>query len=351
MTNGAEALTAHPPVKSRVTLKHVATAAGLGVTTVSDILNGSATGRTRYARETQDKVHKVVAELGYIVDRAAQQLRRGRSGTVGLLLTRHLHDASMAHTLGLAEDALRARGYNLMLAVGHGTSVADRLEQLRQERVEGIVFGPAYGPNDVAPLDALTVPAAVFGGVCDGRYDEAHVDHPAARRLAVAHLLDLGHRRVGFLELHPHEAPLLADVGVADGGDWWVPVQAHRDATAIHGDATAFARRWLSADPATRPTALLCHDDHTATVALSALWAAGVRVPTDLSVVGLGNQAHTRYTVPPLTTVDLHGERQLRAAVDLLLERLKSPDDPAAARSVDPELVVRQSTAPAREPV
>ena len=343
----------HHAPRPRVTLKHVATAAGLGVTTVSDILNGAEAGRTRYARETQERVHKIVAELGYIVDRAAQQLRRGRSGTVGLLLTRHLHDAFFARTLNLAEDGLHRRGYNLMLAIGHGQTVAERLEHLRQERVEGIIFGPAYDAADVLPLDALNVPAVVFGGRCDGRYDEAYIDHPAARRAAGRHLLDLGHRRVGFLGLHtpkvataPDDATVLAELGLARS-DWWAVEPATQEAGAIYERAAAWAGRWRAASPGERPTAVLCHDDHTATIALSAFWAAGLRVPADVSVVGLNNMAGTRYTVPPLTTVDLHAERQMAAAVDMVVERLTHPDDPPASVAIAPELVVRASTAAA----
>ena len=340
----------HPPGRTRVTLKHVAEATGLGVTTVSDILNGSDAGRTRYAKGTQERVHKVVAELGYIVDRAAQQLRRGRSGVVGLLLTRHLHDAFFARTLDLAEAELRRRGYHLMLAIGHGPTVADRLEQLRQERVEGILFGPAYDADDVRPLDALNVPAVVFGGRCGGRYDEAYIDHAAARRLAAQHLLDLGHRRIGFLGLHtPKSADVAGDAAVlrelgVEETDWWQPDAGSQDAAAVYEQATAWATRWAAAPAGDRPTAVLCHDDHTATLALSAFWAAGVRVPADVSVVGLNDTPGARYTVPPLTTVDLHAERQMRAAVDMVVERLTHPDDAAAAVCVAPELVVRAST-------
>ncbi len=336
--------------KHRVTLKHVAQASGLGVTTVSDILNGRDGERTRYSKQTQAKVHRVVAELGYTVDRAAQQLRRGRSGVVGLLFTRHLLDSFFARTLDLAEGELRRRGYNLMLAIGHGHGVEDRVEQLRQERVEGIIFGPAYDVDDVAPLLASDVPAVVFGGKCGGRFDEAYIDHAAARRLAVQHLLGLGHRRVGFLELHRSKSPAVEDdaarlaaMGVG-GGDWWVPDSGTQDAAAVYDAAAAFARRWQAADPADRPTAVLCHDDHTAAVALSAFWAAGVRVPADLSVVGCNDVPTARYLVPPLTTVDLHVERQMAAAVDLLVDRLAHPDSPAAAVRVEPELVVRAST-------
>ena len=238
-----------------------------------------------------------------------------------------------------------------MLAVGHGHTVAERLEHLRQERVEGIIFGPAYDPDDVLPLDPLNVPAVVFGGRCGGRYDEAYIDHTAARRAAADHLYGLGHRRVAFLELHrpksptaPDDAAVLTDAGLG-GRDWWLPESGTQDGEAIFAAAAAFAARWRGADAADRPTAVVCHDDHTATIALSAFWAAGVRVPADLSVVGLNNMPSAAFTVPPLTTVDLHAERQMAAAVDMVIHRLAHPDDPPAATAVSPELVVRASTA------
>jgi DNA-binding LacI/PurR family transcriptional regulator len=325
------------PGRPRVTLKHVAEACGLGVTTVSDILNCREGERSRYSRPTQEKVHRVVAEMGYAVDRAAQQLRRGRSGTIGLLLTRQQHEASFAHTLGWAEDELRVRGFKLMLANGHGPTVEAQLAHLREGRVEGIIFGPAYDADELAPLDVMDVPAVVFGGWCGGRYDEAYVDQATARQLAVDHLRNAGHGRIATFE------PDDAGMGGDDAG-WRVTADA-REPESVFATAMTFARRWVAAEPGHRPTALLCHDDHTAAIALAALWQAGVRVPEDLSVVGCGDTAAAPYLVPPLTTVDLRSQQQMVMAIGLLVHRLSNPDDPAATRRIEPQLVVRGSTA------
>ena len=336
--------------RRRVTLKHVAEASGLGVTTVSDVLNGREAGRTRYSRATREKVERVVRELGYTVDRAAQALRRGRSGVVGLLLTRHLSDAFFGLIVDRVEQLLRDRGFDLQLAIGQGKGVEERMEQVRRERVEGLIFGPAYDAEDLACLGDFAGPVVVFGAPCAaGKYDEVVIDHFAARRLVAEHLLSRGHRRVAFLELHrpkvagvPVEADRLRAVGLT-GEDWWRPDHGTQDPAVLHAAATAFADRWLAAERADRPTALMCHDDHTAAIALSALWDRGVRVPADVSVVGLNDMPTARYLVPPLTTVDLHVERQMAAAVDRLAERIADPSVPPRTVRVDPELVVRRS--------
>ncbi len=336
--------------RRRVTLKHVAEASGLGITTVSDVLNGPEAGRARYSRETREKVERVVRELGYTVDRAAQALRRGRSGVVGLLLTRHLHDAFFGLVVDRVEQLLRDRGFDLQLAIGQGKGVEQRMQQIRRERVEGLIFGPAYDAEDLACLGEFDGPVVVFGSPCaDGRYDEVTIDHFAARRLAAEHLLARGHRRVAFLELHrpkvagvPVEADRLRAAGLT-GEQWWLADHGTQDPAVLHAAATAFARRWRAAAPSDRPTALMCHDDHTAAVALSALWEQGVRVPDDLSVVGLNDMPAARYMVPPLTTVDLHVERQMAAAVDRLAERIADPFLSPTAVRIDPELVVRRS--------
>ena len=336
--------------RRRVTLKHVAEASGLGITTVSDVLNGPEAGRARYSRETREKVGRVVRELGYTVDRAAQALRRGRSGVVGLLLTRHLSDPFFGLIVDRVEQLLRDRGYDLQLAIGQGKGVEARMQQIRRERVEGLIFGPAYDAEDLACLGEFDGPVVVFGAPCaEGRYDEVVIDHFAARRLATDHLVARGHRRVGFLELHrpkvagvPIEADRLRAAGLA-GEDWWMPDGSSQDPCVLHAAATAFAERWRAAGAADRPTALMCHDDHTAAVALSALWEQGVRVPDDLSVVGLNNMPAARYLVPPLTTVDLHVERQVAAAVDRLAERIADPSIPLTTLRIEPELVARRS--------
>jgi DNA-binding LacI/PurR family transcriptional regulator len=336
-------------VKPRVTLKTVAEAAGLGITTVSDILNGQEAGRIRYSKKTRDKVDQVVRELGYSVNQAAQQLRRGRSGVVGLLLTRHMHDTFFARTIDLAEEQLRDHGFQLQLAIGQGQGVEDRMRRIHSARVEGLLFGPAYDPQDIAPLKDLNVPTVVFGGSCGGQYDEVAIDHLAARRLAVSYLYEQGHRTVGFLEMHKprweqfdSDASIVRAAGLT-GEQWWMENSNSQDPATVHRAALEFSRRWLAAKPVDRPTAVLCHDDHTATIALAAFWEAGIRVPEQLSVIGCNNIPATRYLIPPLTTIDLHVEKQMQTAVDRLVHRINNPTAETLVQWIAPDLVERKS--------
>ncbi len=345
----ADSTTVRPTAKRRVTLKTVAEAAGLGITTVSDILNGQEAGRVRYSQKTRDKVERVVQELGYSVDRAAQQLRRGKSGVIGLLLTRHMHDTFFARVIDLAEEKLRDHGFQLQLAIGQGHGVEDRISQIRSARVEGLLFGPAYDPEDTAVLKDLQNPTVVFGAACGSQYDEVVIDHHTARRLAAGHLREHGHRVIGFLELHQpkwssidSDAELLKAEGFARN-HWWMEDSKTQDPQTVYLAAVAFARRWLAADSADRPTAVICHDDHTATVALSAFFESGISVPEQLSVIGCNNIPTTRYLIPPLTTVDLHVEQQMQMAVDRLVHRINHPEAAPLVQWIKPNLVVRKS--------
>jgi len=338
-------------VARRVTLKSVADASGLGLTTVSDILNGGETIRARYNQQTRDRVLSITRKLGYSVDRAAQQLRRGKSGVVGLLLTRHMHDVFFARIVDLAEQEFRKRDFQMQLAIAQENEVPERLAQLQQARVEGLIFGPAYDAKDVAPLDDLNMPTIIFGGHAAAKHDVVALDHVAARKLVAEHLKSQGHRVVGFLEMHhPRSAKVRSDASILraaelSGEAWWMADSQSQEEQTVYEAALRFAERWKAADKSVRPTALICHDDHTAAIALSALWEKGIRVPDDLSVAGCNNMPSTRFLVPPLTTVDLHVEEQIQLAVDRLVFRINHPRAERLVQRVKANLVERASVA------
>ena len=347
------------PAGKRVTLAQVASAAGLARTTVSDILNRNAGGK--YSECTRELVSQTVARLGYAPYRPAQQLARGKSGQVGLLLTRDFSNPFWARVANAVERALRARKYRLQLAVSENDPDAEaaHARQLRDDGVEGLIVGPVYEPKDAELHQAYLrglLPLVIFGMRSD-RFDSVVIDERASGDLATTHLQGLGHRRIGYIaapdaDLDAAEVSRFSAMRdrLRTAGTYeprWIirhPDQGRYEDFAAAADR--FAAQWLAAPADQRPTAVLCHNDQCATAALACFHRRGLAVPGDLSVVAFDNLPEAAFLIPALTTIDNCVEQQMSAAVDLLVQRLDAGRGRARTVVIPPRLVVRDSTSP-----
>jgi LacI family transcriptional regulator len=342
---------------NRVTLEQVAKATGLGRTTISDILNRNA--GSKYSVETRELVEKAVAELGYSPARAAQQLARGRSGMIGLMLMRDLSNPFFARVADLVEREIRKRGYRLQMTITDGDHEheLERIRQMHSDAVEGLIVGPVYESLDMEQHRNVFrggLPIVVFGGPFECEFDQVTLDHSGGWSMRVKHLAEQGHRRVGVLALPPsrlspdhpnlrHEGlKMLSRAGILEL-EWvfWQADTGHFQ--DFYATATRFARAWKNAEPGKRPTAMVCHNDQVAMTAISALAGAGIRVPEDVSLIGYDNLPESAYFVPPLTTVDPNVVEQMGASVELLLDRIKNPNRERVVKVISAELVCRES--------
>lgn len=348
-----------PAGPRRVTLAELAKHIGLGATTVGDILNRNASDK--YSEETRNQVFRAAEELGYVPVRIAQQLRSGRSGLIGLLLMRDFSsNLFFGRMTALLEAGIRQGGYRLQLAVSDGTPET-RMELTRRfqaDAIEGLIVGPAYASEELQQHQVALkklFPSIFFGLQFPCESDQVVLDQKRGHQLAIQHLVDLGHRRIAGVAM-PTKRPtpsvpnfehdsfaVLQEFGLADPN--WFVWRLDDGKFETRFDASAeFVRRWLASDPATRPTAVICHNDQTALTTLCALQEAGVRVPQDLSVMGFDNLPEGEYLSPRLTTVDYHLERQVELILKLLFRRMSSLEAPRQMMVVEPSLIVRKST-------
>lgn len=341
--------------RPRVTLQQVAQATGLSRTTVCDILHRGVVARS-YNKDTRRRVQQAMRDLGYIPSLAARQLRRGRSGQIGLLLTTEFSGQFFARVAATVERELRARGLRLQIAVTNGDPQTEyqQMVRLQEDEVEGLVVGPIYDSADLQLHRTFfqgRLPTVLFGGTCGSEFDEVALDHVTARRLAAKHLLSMGHRRIGFLcaprsratnQISGDLRQEWSRLGIEDL-TWIVVYSMPRSTDDCYREALEFARRWTTATPSERPSAMVCLNDEVAMTALSALARFGVSVPRDLSLVGCDNIPETQYLRPPLTTVDNHAEQQMQHAVKLLLERIERPTKKRVVKQVAPTLIERES--------
>lgn len=324
-------------------LEDVALLAGVSHQTVSRVVNNLP----NVSNKTRERVQAAIAELGYRRNIAARSLVTRRSQTIGVLGT-ELSQYGPANTLLGVQDAAREAGYFVSIAALKGVgseSLGDAMRHFLDQGVEGIVaLVPHIGT--LQALDALTpdVPVVVVGSSGEGKFSGAMVDQKSGARLAVAHLTDQGHKRIGHIS-----GPMDWVDAVARAEGWREALdEAGLPAELImEGDWSASSGYRIGKELAlTRSvTAIFVGNDQMALGLLRAFGEAGVRVPEDVSVVGFDDQPEAGYFTPPLTTIRQDFEALGRRCMDLMLARL---DDSGGldATVVAPEIIVRQSTAP-----
>ena len=321
----------------------MAAAAGLSLAATSYALRG-----LRGSPATIRRVRDLAAEMGYTVDPIARALASGRTGSVGV--SGSLRDLWQQDFSVMLTRALRRQGRYATIADADADPELERLivEQFAAQRVDGALVSPvdpgaAYWrllPPEVAVVsigDALTTRPGSGCVLFDNRYGV---------RTALAHLADLGHRRVGLLApalpSTPGRPAQLLAAEIAGTLDLDLVAVAAPAATT---EAVEVAAAMLAAPD--RPTGILCLSDSLAFAVYRAARDAGLSVPDDLSVVGYDDHQLAVLVDPGLTTLAWDEDAMVTAALDQLTGLLAGPvDEPPPFR---PELIVRGSTSrPAR---
>ncbi|MCC4247547.1 LacI family DNA-binding transcriptional regulator [Microbacterium testaceum] len=325
-------------------IKDVASAAGVSVGTVSNVLNRPE----KVSPATVERVHAVIGELGFVRNDAARQLRAGQSRSVGLVV---LDSANpfFAEVARGAEERADAAGLSVLIGNSgqHGARENAYLDLFREQRVRGVLLTPS---DPAAPAIAhVGIPLVLVDGESpDGRVSSVAVDDDEGGYLAARHLLERGRRRIAFVG-----GPL----GVRQVAD---RLEGARRALAEVPEArlevvekpalTVFAGRQVGEEfaarrPEDRPDAAFCANDLLAVGLLQGAAILGaVQVPADLAIIGYDDIDFVQSTVVPLSSVRQPAREIGATAIELLLDALADPA--AAPRRVRfrPELVVRAST-------
>ena len=343
-------------VVKRPTQADVARLAGVSRATVSNVFNGRAGDQVPITDETRRRVEAAIAELGYEPDARAQSLRRGGTRTFGLLIpdTRNPHYWQIVS--GIEREA-KALGYDILLT----DTALDRdreihsLKALSRRRVDGLIVNLTYSNEStelLAELAKRRLPVVVLGGF-GSEIDSVGPNFGEGMAALMDHLLDLGHRRIGFIfgvggpehggERYRHYREALLGAGLP------VDEQLIDVCGTDIEDGYRAAGRLLQIEQA--PTALVAVNDLLAIGARRAAAERGLRVPEDLSLVGFDDIPMARYLTPPLTTVRIDAEEVGRQAVRVLIERLNDPEREVQQVIIPAHLELRESTAQAREAV
>ncbi len=317
--------------------------AGVSHQTVSRVINGSPSVRP----ETRERVLAAMRKLGYRPNSVARALATGRTNTLGVVG----FDTTLygpASTLFGIERAAHEAGYFMMVAslkALNRSSVTYAIERLRAQGVDGIlVISPHQAVADALRYAPIDIPLVAVEAGPVGVVPVVAVDQFAGAVSATRHLLDLGHQSVW------HIAGPSEWLEARERTDGWRATLAAAGAApprVLAGDWSARAGydlgRRLSRDPAV--TAIFAANDQMALGVLRAMHEAGREIPGEVSVVGFDDVPEAPYFTPPLTTVRQDfievGSRALR----LLVRTIETGDRLVSGPSVQPELVVRASTA------
>ena len=348
------------PTKPRndggATLKELAKHLGLTKGTLSAVLNDSLYAKA-IPQHTKDRIIAAAKELNYHPNFFARSLRKKRTFTVGVVAA-EIGDAYGSVVIGGIESALSERNYFFVTVVHHHDSQLLRQysDILLTRGVEGFIT------IDTTVSQSPRVPTVVIGGhrQIEG-VTNITLDHFKAAHLVLKHLSELGHRDIAVIKGQP--------LSVDSGARWHGITEAARglgielrtelttqlavdDPPPQEGYKTA--KELLSRKVPF--TAIFAYNDISAVGAIRAITESGLRVPEDISVVGFDDVREAAYHLPSITTVRQPLHKLGEIAAKILMERIEGLETYPAQVSVDPELVIRESTcaaphAPLRESI
>ena len=329
-------------------IKDVAAAAGVSLGTVSNVLNRP----DRVSPRTRAKVEAAMAELKFVRNETARQLRAGRSRILAYVML----DGSNPFFTDVAqgvEDAADESDLSLFLcnSANRAERERDYLSRLAQQRVQGILITPVDPDSPVlAQTSARGVPVVIVDRTGhSGDHCSVAVDDVLGGRLAVQHLLELGHERVAYIggpdalgQVRDRREGALRALKEAGLGPENL-VDLGTSALTVAEGRTA-GQRLAGLPSSLRPTAAFCANDLLALGLLQTCVSLRLQVPDDLAIVGYDDIDFAAAAAVPLTSVRQPRRRLGRTAAELLLAETTDPRHEHRQVVFTPELVVRAST-------
>lgn len=338
--------------RRRATIRDVAELAGVSQTTVSFVLNGVE--GVRISEETRQRVLEAARALNYHPDASARRLVRGRTRVIAFVEHHSPQSAQvdpfLAEVLRGLHAAARRHEYHVLfepLSLSDTDFVERFTSLVRGRHADGIILsGPRLDDDRLLALRHERVPIVLHGRPPAGDWPFVDVDNVRGAQIATHHLIQLGHRRIGLITHAPLVYTAAADrmsgyvKALEEAG---LPVDEryiqHANFTPESGKQAMAALL----DRSPRPTAVFVAGDTVALGAIQAAKEAGLRIPTDLAIVGFDDIPLAAYFDPPLTTVRLPAYGLGWGAGELLIRLLEGDEVASPHILLETELVVRQS--------
>jgi DNA-binding LacI/PurR family transcriptional regulator len=328
----------------KITLKEVADHVGLATGTVSAVLNDAPSSRA-IPEHTRQRIHAAARELNYRPNFLARSLRKKRTYTVGLIVE-EIGDAYGSMIISGVEAYLRQHNYFFLTVIHrHDAALLRNHSQLLLERgVEGFITVDTTLPEaPVLPTVSIAGHRALKG------VTNIVLDQERGARVALEHLLSLGHRKIAFMKGQPFSS---------DSEDRWKAVCKVAQEHGLEMDADLIVNLEFD-DPSPQVgypyakqllarkkpfTALFAYNDISAIGAIRAIQEEGLRIPQDVSVVGFDDIPWATFNTPSLTTVQQPLTKMGQIAAEALVQMIEHDGVAASEIAIEPTLVVREST-------
>jgi len=332
-----------------VTLKAVAERVGVTAGTVSAVLN-DAPGARSIPEHTRQRIRAAAQELNYRPNFLARSLRKKRTYTVGLIVE-EIGDTYGAMIVSGVEAYLRQHNYFFLTAVHRHDPemLREHSQLLRLRGAEGFIT------VDAKLQEALSLPTvSVAGHRKLPGITNLVLDQETGVRLALEHLVSLGHKKIAFMKGQPHSS---------DSQERWDGVCKVAGELAIEMDRDLIV--YLEVDDPSphlgypyvkqlvkkgkQFTALFAYNDIAAIGAIRAIREEGFRIPEDISVVGFDDIPWAAFHTPSLTTVRQPLAKMGQIAAETVVRMIEGDKEQPSQISIEPSLVVRESTGPAKK--
>lgn len=331
-------------------IRAVAAMAKVSIATVSRTINGSPLVSDKLSK----RVWQAIEQLNYFPNTHARSLVSGRSRILGIIVE-NITNPFFPELIQNFEEIAVANGYEILVSSSNSdpailTTCVRRMIERKVEGVAMLTFGEEEPVLDQLAFHEIPLVLAEFR-LDNPRTSTILLDYETGIRAAVKHLVELGHNKIAFLA-GPHNihSALTRENNFRSAMEAsGVPIQKKWIIECDHtlkGGVAGFDRLQALATP---PSAILCSNDITAIGVLRAAYLRGLRVPQDLSVVGLDDIDFAEFTLPPLSTIRLSRRELARAAFEALRQQAEEPASSRVQREflVSTSLVLRGSTAAA----
>lgn len=327
-----------------IKMEDVARRARVSTSTVSHVLNGTR----KVSPETVDAVQQAVRELGYIPNTLARSLARSRTNTIGVAISA-LSNHYFSETVHAIETECARHGIMMLFVDTHDDPVHELhvVKALHHRRVDGILLAPSSDPQHAALqyLQANAIPTVLVDRMAAGGFDQVGVENLQSTRELVTHLIGHGHRRIGMIAGHRGLSTTEERIegyrqALADAG------LAFDDALLVNGESNSESARLAAQqllELSAPPSAIMAANNLMTIGAMHALRDANIAVPDQMALVGFDDFDWADFFLPRLSVIAQPVQALGERAVQLLLQRIDSPEGPRQAERLGATLRIRNS--------
>ncbi len=336
--------------KRRVSIQDIARKAGVSHTTVSRALRDNPL----ISSKVREEIKQIAREMNYVPNAIAQSLQNQRTNTIGIVVT-SVADPFFAEVVEGIEQIAKTAGSSVMLSASHRNIEQEitAINNFYRRRVDGILVADSQiSKQDTKQLTQIAVPIVMINNQSEEQSEMFHsvaIDDRLGGRLAVEHLINLGHTSIGYIGVSNRSRSnlerlegyriALAEAGIEEITDWVrISDQEYSSTSDVETGQKMLPKLFTAG-----VTGIFCYNDMVAVGVLLGCNELGISVPQDLSLVGFDGIALARYVTPPLTTMRQPMLEMGCCAAQMLLDLLE--EKTVENRVLSPFMIERSSTA------